>query len=130
MYTEQTEEKSKKSSLQLLSEKLESVREKYADKKRTGFWDTEPEVLCYEEMTKIVSTLVIPNTREDLLEFLPYLKAQSESNISGHGFRDACKAKYKECVLKARTLFMSDSAFEPYLRKRTLLQMVLDFIKS
>ncbi|MBR0527714.1 MAG: hypothetical protein IJJ98_13665 [Prevotella sp.] len=131
MYNEQTEEKSNKSSLQLLNEKFESVREKYADKEDNSFWDSSPESKCYNEMAQIVIAFTIPNTKEDLLDILPYLKTQSELKANGRNARfvEACEAKYKECVLKAKTSFKDDPAFEPYLREKTLLEKVLGFFK-
>lgn len=132
MYNEQTEEKSKKSSLQLLNEKFESVREKYADKEEKSFWDSSPQEKCYDEMAKIVIAFTIPNTKEDLLDILPYMKTQSESDAHGPSnrrFVRACEAKYKECILKARSSFKDDPAFEPYLREKTLLEKFLGFFK-
>lgn len=128
MCNEQNEEKLNKSSLELLNEKLEEVRKKYANKEKGGFWDESPELKCYEEMAQIVLTFTIPNSKKDLLEILPYLKTQSESRGLKLRFREAYGAKYKECVLKARASFKDDPAFEPYLRE-TIIEKIIGFFK-
>lgn len=122
------------SSVTQLNKLLEEVEKKYAkneNKEKKSFWDDDPEILRYDEMARVVNRFPIPNSRGDLLEFLPYLKSQAEMKYDGanNSYIDACRAKYKECVLKARTSFQNDPAFAPYLKKKTLLEKIKFFIE-
>ena len=117
------------SSVTRLNKLLEEVEKKYAkneNKEKKSFWDDDPVVLRDDEMARVVNRFPIPNSRGDLLEFLPYLKSQAETKNVGVicSYYNACKSKYKECVLKARTTFQNDPAFAPYLKEETLLDKI------
>lgn len=117
------------SSVTRLNKLLEEVEKKYAkneNKEKKSFWDDDPVVLRDAEMARVVNRFPIPNSRGDLLEFLPYLKSQAETKNVGviDSYYNACKSKYKECVLKARTTFQNDPAFAPYLKEETLLDKI------
>lgn len=124
------------SSVTRLNKLLEEVEEKYSKKEKkntTSFWDEDTtDVDRYDEMARVMNRFPIPNSRGDLLEFLPWLKSQAEMKYDGanNSYIDACMAKYKECVLKARTSFQNDPAFAPYfLKKETLLEKIKLFFK-
>ena len=122
------------SSVTQLNKLLEEVEKKYAKNEKRGkesFWDDSDDKRD-SEMARVVNRFPIPNSRGDLLEFLPWLKSQAEMRYDGvmNSYIDACRAKYKECVLKARTSFQNDPAFAPYFLKReTLLEKIKLFFK-
>lgn len=122
------------SSVTRLNKLLEEVEKKYAkneNKEKKSFWDDDPVVLRDAEMARVVNRFPIPNSRGDLLEFLPYLKSQAETKNVGviDSYYNACKSKYKECVLKARTSFQNDPAFAPYLKEETLLDKIKHWLR-
>ena len=124
------------SSARRLNDRLEETRNKFLEqnKKTTGLseflFNQEPEDKCYDEMTKIIMTFPIPNSRGDLLEFLPYLKACSEMGYDGHNnyYIQACRKKYKECVMKAKMSFQNDPAFEQFLQEEKILDKIKLFL--
>jgi hypothetical protein len=124
------------SSAKLLQKELEKVRKHYSGKKVENLTDFLINSLQLrkdaDEMARIILEFPIPNTRGDLLEFLPYLKARSEMAYDGnnHSVIQACRSKYKECVMKARISFQNDPAFEPYLRKETILYKIKLLFKN
>ena len=120
------------SSVTRLNKLLEEVEKKYAkneNKEKKSFWDDDPVVLRYDEMARVVNRFPIPNSRGDLLEFLPYLKSQAENKYGEYQYVSACKSKYKECVLKARTSFQNDPAFAPYLKEETLFDKIKHWLR-
>ena len=120
------------SSVTQLNKLLEEVEKKYAkneNKEKKSFWDDDPVVLRNSEMARVVNRFPIPNSRGDLLEFLPYLKSQAENKYGEYQYVSACKSKYKECVLKARTSFQNDPAFAPYLKEETLLDKIKNWLR-
>ena len=120
------------SSVTRLNKLLEEVEKKYTENVKKGkesFWDDDPDYLRHSEMARVVNRFPIPNSRGDLLEFLPYLKSQAENKYGEYQYVSACKSKYKECVLKARTTFQNDPAFAPYLKEETLLDKIKLFFK-
>ena len=123
------------SSVTRLNKLLEEVEEKYSKKEKkntTSFWDEDTtDVDRYDEMARVVNRFPIPNSRGDLLEFLPWLKSQAEMKYDGanNSYIDACRAKYKECVLKARTSFQNDPAFAPYLKEETLFDKIKHWLR-
>ena len=88
-----------------------------------------------DEIISAIDTFPIPNSKEDLLEFLCFLKPKAEKN-SGNGFSKgmlnvvtygaygamskdriaiAYKAKYEECLNKAKFFLSQDPKFEEQL---------------
>ena len=123
------------SSVTRLTKLLEEVDKKYHKNANRGLKEaflSMADCDCDSEMSRVVNRFPIPNSRGDLLEFLPYLKSKAEMSYDGeqNSFIDACKSKYKECVLKARTSFQNDPAFAPYLKEETLLDKIKLFIKQ
>lgn len=75
-----------------------------------SFWgyDSRSQRLC-----SAIETYPIPTSKEDLLEFLVYLKPKSKgltpaSTMGDKKIADAYKSKYKECVRKAKAYFKDD----------------------
>lgn len=73
------------------------------------------------EKASIIKNFPVPNTRDDLLEFLSLLKPKS-SKYQSLGAADvelsklgpAYFVKYTECIDKAKRSFKNDPDFEPY----------------
>lgn len=67
----------------------------------------------------IISNFPVPNTKEDLMEFIlflkPKIKAGHNSDISDEKIAGAYKRKYQECCDKARHFFPNDPQFAALL---------------
>lgn len=95
-----------------------------------------------DEIISAIDTFPIPNSKEDLLEFLCFLKPKAEKN-KGNAFSKgmlnlvtygaygalskdkiviAYKAKYEECLSKARFFLSQDPTFEAQLINSGILQ--------
>lgn len=59
-----------------------------------------------EEMKRFIQQFPIPSSKEDLIEFTSAMDGKRRN--SNGGYEDAYRAKYKECVLKIKTLFSDD----------------------
>lgn len=77
-----------------------------------------------DEIITTIDTFPIPTTKEDLIEFICFLKPKSERNNSKNllfsfknedKIRDAYQAKYKECLTKAKIFLDEDPHFEKLL---------------
>ena len=113
------------SSYEKLSEKLEAIYAAYR-----GIVSFSIPIYGVSKQAKekanVIRMFPVPNTRADLLEFLASMSAQIQSmktNQSMQVFeeetiRKAYKAKYEECVNKARISFANDPDFMPYLQKK------------
>lgn len=101
-----------------------------------------------DEICTAIDTFPIPNSKEDLLEFLCFLKPKSEKNkksgvtkvvngymnvatlgiygavtkSNGDSITNAYKAKYEECLNKAMLYIKTDSDFEELLVQNGILQ--------
>lgn len=62
------------------------------------------------KLASAISTFPVPNTKEDLMEFIMYLKPQQSlsSSPSDSKISLAYRAKYKECIKKAKIFFPND----------------------
>lgn len=72
------------------------------------------------EKASCIQNFPVPNTREDLLEFLSMLKPKS-SRYGKYGMTQseateakACYVKYVECIEKAQRSFRDDPDFQPF----------------
>ena len=88
------------------------------------------------DMPEVIAMFPVPNTREDLLEFIVYAESKFlhlpvNSGDGGHPedrsnlhIVKAFKAKYIECVEKAKIYFPDDPKFKPLFRryKRNLMR--------
>mgnify|MGYP002622782802 CR=1 FL=1 len=102
-------------SSQKLAQKLEEVEGRFRDKKDSFFENVT--VKKYTELATVISSFPVPTSKEDLLEFIPAMLAKWKSQPK-HGWnplRDAYKAKYEECMMKAKIHFSNDPDFKPIL---------------
>lgn len=115
------------SSYEKLSAKLEAIDAAYRGKESFSIplYGVSKQA---KEKASVVRMFPVPNTRADLLEFLASMSAQIQSMKTSQSVQifeeatisEAYKAKYEECVNKARISFANDPDFEPYLEKKTL----------
>lgn len=75
-----------------------------------------------EKRANIISSFPIPNTREDLMEFLAALEPKAFAKINSDNgaekkMKKAYKEKFEECVNKAMISFPDDPATKHYLKK-------------
>ena len=59
----------------------------------------------YKEKERLVRTFPIPSTKANLIELMSYL----QTNVSDNVYGDACISKLQECIIKAKTLFYTDT---------------------
>lgn len=93
--------------------------EDYSYKKKNFFSrldEDEPKVKLDKARAKAIDLFPVPNAKEDLLEFLVFLKPLASRNavVAGLGEEETIKAykrKYKECVEKANLYFADDPQF-------------------
>lgn len=103
------------------SEKIDEIDKRYSNEKWTNETDASPRALA---IASTISTFPIPNTREDLLEFLFFtqskMKHAANSTQSEFIIRKAYKAKYFECVEKAKIYFSDDPRVRQILQNSSL----------
>ena len=107
-------------SSQRLAEKLEAIEEAYRGKKvekNMGF-GIKQDMTIFEvgrEQVTAIKNFPVPTTKEDLLDFAISMQSRWNSSTTGDdqlGLKSAYKAKYDECVNKARVLFPNDPMFQ------------------
>lgn len=127
------------SSATKLDERLMEIQKEYRrrknelSQKKQSFWDTEdPEADCDSEMAKAILSFPVPNSRADLLALLPYMKTRAEASGDAYSeeTRRACRAKYKECVLKAKLSFGKDPDFQFFFIEPSPLEKLWDNIRN
>lgn len=72
------------------------------------------------KLTSAIQSFPIPNSKEDLMEFLLYLKPQTKRTNASAGSMhliNAYKTKYKECVKKAKLYFSDDPQIKKILEE-------------
>lgn len=72
------------------------------------------------KLTSAINNFPVPNTREDLLEFILYLKPRTTllgASESSSYVRMAYQSKYKECVGKAKVFFPNDPQIQEAIKK-------------
>lgn len=62
-----------------------------------------------------IKNFPVPNTKADLMEFIITMK--TKMNDGQDPYADAYRAKYKECINKARLLFPNDRDLAPFLEE-------------
>ena len=113
-----TPQKTGKMSSQKLSERLENPLSEYSDVWIEMLDYAEPgELLTAIEMSEnkvknIVLNFPTPIDKEDMLDFLFYLKTQIQQ--SEHGF--VFLAKFNECIDKIKMTYPDDVAFEQFIQ--------------
>ena len=107
-------------SSQRLAEKLEAIEEAYRGKKvekNMGF-GIKQDMTIFEvsrEQVTVIKNFPVPTTKEDLLDFAISMQSKWNSSTMADGqvgFKSAYKAKYDECVNKAKILFPNDPMFQ------------------
>ena len=107
-------------SSQRLAEKLDAIDEAYRGKKiehNVGFGIKEDRTRfdILREKDTAIKNFPIPTTKEDLLDFAISMQSKWNSSTDDNDteeFKSAYKAKYDECVNKARVLFPNDPMFQ------------------
>lgn len=109
--------------LALKLEAIENAREHKPTRTRRSMFDynsvLNPEISKTDEQkSTIISTFPIPNTKEDLLEFMILAKANINFNAYENDIRtasravsDAWKAQFDQAYQKAKTIFGNDNDF-------------------
>lgn len=74
------------------------------------------------ERANIIQNFPIPNTKEDLLEFIPSLEIKWHNTRTSNSFaadkeKMAYRTKYRECIQKAKMLFSDDPDFKPLFER-------------
>lgn len=122
-------------SAKMLEEKLAAIQQKYSkpENNSLNFMARGFQIsACDDEMAKAILSFPVPNSRGDLLEFLPYLKSRAEMPNDGYNAKQskASRTKYQECVFKAKMSFANDPAFQPYYQKDSIWQKILTHLRN
>ncbi len=94
-------------SSQLLADMIEAINLAYRDK-GAGFMGKN-ETQKWADISQTIRNFPIPTTKEDLLDFTITLQSKWKNDTSLAS--GAYKAKYDECVNKAKALFANDPSF-------------------
>lgn len=75
------------------------------------------------EISSFIKNFPIPNSKEDLLEFIVFLQPKAELSIynatpSDRIISNAYETKYNECIRKAQLYFREDPQFQALFKKR------------
>lgn len=101
-------------SSQRLADKLEAIEEAYRGKGVLfGLLNGSSDVR--REQVTAIKNFPVPTTKEDLLDFAISMQSKwnsSNDDYASEEFKSAYKAKYDECVNKARVLFPNDPMFQ------------------
>lgn len=101
-------------SSQRLADKLEAIEEAYRGKGMLfGLLNGSSDVR--REQVTAIKNFPVPTTKEDLLDFAISMQSKwnsSNDDYASEEFKSAYKAKYDECVNKARVLFPNDPMFQ------------------
>lgn len=88
---------------------LDEIQEKYnlkienaSDKKNEKYYLG---LQMKEEMRQFIKKFLIPSSKEDLIEFTAVMDS---SRRHSNQFEDVYRAKYRECILKIKTLYPED----------------------
>jgi len=112
-------------SIQRLSKILMDIEEKYRDMKEDKWSLTSNYFKKLDEKATAIKTFPVPTTKEDLLEFIISMKSSCEntSGVNEEPVQKAYKAKYNECMTKAKLLFADDPQFKPLFESKLKTSM-------
>lgn len=102
-------------SSQQLADKLDEIAKSYRDKKGNSFQQHDNQIYSMREQARVIKSFPVPTTKEDLLDFAITMQSKWNSSTGlerGTGVKTAYKAKYEECVNKAKLLFPNDPMFQ------------------
>lgn len=114
-------------SSEILAQKLQEVDVKYRNAEGgigsvfsaiVGLTDQEK---ADQEKATIIASFPVPTTKEDLLEFLPSMRAKWKNfgfkQTRYNAEKKAYIAKYEECLMKAKALFPNDPDFQRFFEE-------------
>lgn len=108
------------SSSKKLAEQLAKIDEAYRDKKDTLI--DQPIVRRIQERASAISSFPVPFAKEELMEFIITMKSKYMT-AQGMGYfapeKNAYKAKYNECLEKARLMFPNDPQFQSLFEEQS-----------
>lgn len=96
-------------SSQRLADKIEAIQETFRGKGKRSDWDARYEIV------RVIKAFPVPTTREDLIEFITSMRAKwrnASDDDENDGSKEAYRAKYAECMSKAKVLFADDPQFQ------------------
>ena len=103
-------------SSQQLADKLDEIAKSYRDKKGNSFQQHDNQIYSMGEQARVIKSFPVPTTKEDLLDFAISMQSKWNAEPSVMGMKNALaqayKAKYDECVNKAKILFPNDPMFQ------------------
>lgn len=103
-------------SSQQLADKLDEIAKSYRDKKGNSFQQHDNQIYSMTEQARVIKSFPVPTTKEDLLDFAISMQSKWNAEPSVMGMKNslaqAYKAKYDECVNKAKILFPNDPMFQ------------------
>ena len=123
------------SSSKKLAKKLEEVTLAYRDKEdpKIALFDPKRtvEYRMRAEKASVITNFPIPTTKDDIFEFIITMQTNSKSSTLSNDFQGllqtAYKAKYKECVFKAKLLFPDDPRFSSFFEKKTGIALIIEW---
>lgn len=94
----------------LLAKKLESIISGFKEKNEYGELDTHR---LDDLLGNAIQNFPVPTSKEDLLEFIPSMESKwSSTSTYSESQKEAYRAKYLECLAKAKALFGNDPHFQ------------------
>ena len=105
------------SSMERFQKGIAEIREKYDEriskasgkpKKEDSSWSEKDDVRSDKRkaIKNYIQHFPVPSSKEDLIEFTTAMDGNRKNSFSD--YEDAYRAKYKECILKIKTLFPDD----------------------
>ncbi len=94
----------------ILAKKLEKIISGFNKKDEDGELDTDR---LDDLLGSAIRNFPVPTSKEDLLEFIPSMESKwSSTSTDSECQKEAYKAKYYECLAKAKALFGNDPHFQ------------------
>lgn len=100
-----------------LSNKLNEIQKNFKVKNNEGNIDRGK---LDAELALAIQTFPVPSAKDDLLEFIPSMETKwvsTDENWSNNNQKLAYKAKYYECLDKAKVLFGKDPQFQYFFNQ-------------
>ena len=106
-----------------LAQKIEAVNSKYDDRIARAKEDADNSKWHERKnkdaaLAQVVKTFPVPSTKSDLFEFLSSMQSSMLDLSTPYTMADAYRAKYTECILKAKSLFPGDSIFANFINEQ------------
>lgn len=109
-------------SSQQLADKLDEIAKYYRDKKVNPFLQPNHQMNSMNEQARVIKSFPVPTTKEDLLDFAISMQSKwkNTSGVYEPQLKKAYKAKYDECINKAKILFTNDSMFQSFFEQHQI----------